>query len=176
MEEMMQNSKITGQAWVFGDNINTESIMPTGTDLDPSLAVGHVLEFYNPDFPKKVQPGDFIVAGHNFGMSSSRPAGEVLKMVGVGAVICESSGRIFYRNTWNMGVPVLQCPGITGKVETGDKLEVDIVEAEIKIPAKGEVIKAEPTIPILLERWEAGGMVPWIKQNADRFPTIKRVE
>lgn len=163
---------LKGKAWVFGDNINTESIMPTGTDLDPGLAVGQVLEYYDPEFPKGVQKGDFIVAGKNFGASSSRPAGEVLKLVGVGAVICETASRIFFRNTWNIGVPVLQCAGITEKVKKHDQLEVNIVTGEIVNVNSGEKIQAEPTIPLLLERWEVGGMLNWIKANKKQFPTI----
>lgn len=164
----------TGKAWTFGDNVNTESIMPTGTDLDPALAVGKVLSFYDSEFPKKVQPGDIIVAGRNFGNSSSRPAGQVLKYVGIAAVICESSARIFFRNTWNIGVPVLECPGITAKVKKGDQIEVDIKTGRIKNLETNEVIQAEPAIGLLIERWEAGGMLEWIKARKNQYSTIEQ--
>lgn len=172
----MKETVLKGKAWVFGDNINAEAIMPTGTDVDPRLAVGHVLEHYNPDFAKKVQKGDFIVAGRNFGHSSSRPAGEVLRMAGVAAVICESSGRIFFRNTWNMGLPVLQSPGVTKKVSMGDALEVDVASGTIKNLTTGEQMQTEPTIPLLLQRWEVGGMIPWIKSHKEDYPGIRKVK
>lgn len=169
----MSETVIRGTAWTFGDDINSESIKPTGTDLDPKASIPHVLEYYDPEFPKKVKPNDFIVAGRNFGTSSSRPAGVVLKLIGLGAVICESSSRIFYRNTWSIGVPVLQCPGIRAKVNRGDQLEVDIATGRITNLTTGETMMAEPSIPLLLERWKVGGLLNWVKLHKEEYPTLK---
>ena len=163
-----------GKAWTFGDHINTESIMASGKEHKREWAREHVLEYYDPEFPKKVQPGDFIVTGRNFGASSGRPAGEVLVDKGVKAVICESAGRVFYRNTWNMGMPILQCPGIRSKVEKGDELEVDVDKGTIKIMKTGEVLQAEETPWILLDIYHQGGMVGWIKSRRKEYKTLEQ--
>lgn len=170
---MAKNTVFTGKAWTFGDDINTESIMPTSTTLHYDLVIAHVLEHYDPEFAKQMKPGDFIVAGRNFANSSSRPCGEVLKMIGLAAVLCESCARIFYRNTWNIGVPVLECPELTKKVKKGDQLEVDIASGIIKNLTTGEVLHAEPAIEPLLQRWEVGGMVEWIRAHKEDYPTLK---
>lgn len=163
-----------GRAWTFGDHINTESILASGKEENLKWAEDHVLEFYDPEFPKKVQLGDFIVAGRNFGASSGRPAGEILKTKGVRAIICESAGRVFYRNTWNMALPVLQCPGIRSKVEKGDELEVDIEAGTIKILKTGEVLQAEETPWILLDIYRQGGMLGWIKSRRHEYKTLEQ--
>ena len=162
-----------GRAWIFGDHINTESILASGRERDLEWAKEHVLEYYDPEFPKMMQPGDFIVAGRNFGASSGRQAGRVLKVKGVGAVICDSAGRVFYRNTWNMALPVLQCPGIRSKVEKGDELEVDIEKETIKILRTGEVFKTVETPMILKEIYQKGGMLDWIKSRRHIYATLE---
>jgi len=163
-----------GRAWTFGDHINTESILASGKEENWESAKDHVLEYYDQEFPKKVQPGDFIVAGRNFGASSGRPAGEILKAKGVRAIICDSAGRVFYRNTWNMALPVLQCPGIRSKVEKGDELEVDIEAGTIKILKTGEVLQAEETPWILLDIYSQGGMLGWIKSRRQEYKTLEQ--
>lgn len=163
-----------GKAWVFGPNVNTEAIMATGTDFNPELAADSCLAFYDPEFPKGVKKGDVVVAGRNFANSSSRPAGKVLKYLGVSAIICESCARIFFRNTWNIGVPVLECPGITDMVAKGDEIEVNVETGEIKNLTNGKTAGAGKTIDVLLERWSAGGMIEWVKQNRDRYDTLEK--
>jgi 3-isopropylmalate/(R)-2-methylmalate dehydratase small subunit len=163
---------VKGKAWTFGDNINTESIMRTGSDWNPGLAADTCLKFYDPDFAKNVQKGDVIVAGINFGNSSSRPAGQVLQYLGVSAVICESCARIFFRNTWNIGVPVLECPGITKIVGKGDEIEVDISAGTIKNLTNGKSAQADKPIDLLVQRWQAGGMVGWVKAHRDEYPGL----
>ena len=164
-----------GRAWTFGDHINTESILASGRAIDHwDWAKDVVLADHDPEFPKKVQPGDFIVAGRNFGTSSGRPAGEVLKAKGVRAIICESAGRVFYRNTWNMGLAVLQCPEIVSKVEKGDELEVDIEAGTIRILKTGEILQAGETPWILLDIYRQGGMVGWIKSRRHEYNTLEQ--
>lgn len=163
-----------GHAWTFGDHINTESILASGKEENWEYAKDHVLEFYDPEFPKKVQPGDFIVAGRNFGASSGRPAGEILKAKGVRAILCDSAGRVFYRNTWNMAIPVLQCRGIRSKVAKGDELEVDIEAGTIKILKTGETLQAEETPWILLDIYHQGGMLGWIKSRRREYETLEQ--
>ncbi|MFC1869335.1 3-isopropylmalate dehydratase [Thermodesulfobacteriota bacterium] len=162
-----------GKAWMFGHHINAESILASGKEGDLEWSKEHVLEHYDPEFPKKVEPGDFIVTGRNFGASSGRPAGEILKAKGVRAIICESAGRVFYRNTWNMALPILQCPDIRSKVEKGDELEVDVEVGTIKILKTGEVLQAEETPTILLDIYHKGGMVEWIKSRRHEYKTLE---
>jgi 3-isopropylmalate/(R)-2-methylmalate dehydratase small subunit len=107
------------------------------------VAAETCLKFYDPEFSVKVQKGDVLVAGKNFGNSSSRLGGQVLVYLGVACVICDSSSRIFFRNTWNIGLPVLECPGITKLVNKGDELEVDILTRAIKNLTTGAVAQAE---------------------------------
>ncbi|MCL2878486.1 MAG: 3-isopropylmalate dehydratase [Acidobacteria bacterium] len=166
---------VKGKAWVFGDNINTESIMPTGTDFDPSLAAPNTLKFYDPEFAPNVKPGDIVVAGVNFGNSSSRAAGQVFLYIGVSVIVVETAARIFFRNTWNIGVPVLECAGITKLVKKGDTLEVDISTGKIKNLTTGLEAQADKPIDLLVERWKAGGMIEWIKAHRDEYPTLGKV-
>lgn len=161
-----------GIAWTFGDHINTEAILGSGKEENWGSAMDGVLAYYDPEFARKVKTGDFIVAGRNFGTSSGRPAGEILRQKGVKAVICESSSMIFYRNTWNIGLPVLQCPGILGKVKKGDEIEVDIEAGTIKNMKTGEVMQAEETPWILLEIYRQGGMLGWIKGRRTEYKTL----
>ena len=163
-----------GNAWTFGDNINTESILGSGKEENWDSALGGVLAYYDPEFPVKVKQGDFIVAGRNFGASSGRPAGEILKAKGVKAVICESSAMVFYRNTWNMALPVLQCPGILKKVAKGDEIEVDVESGAIKIMKTGEVLQAEETPWILLDIFRQGGMLGWIRSRRQEYKTLEQ--
>ncbi len=163
-----------GSAWTFGDHINTEAILGSGKEENWGSAMDGVLAYYDPEFALKVKKGDFIVAGRNFGTSSGRPAGEILKTKGVKAVLCDSSSMIFYRNTWNMALPVLQCPGILDKVKKGDELEVDIEAGTIKNMRTGEAMQAEETPWILLEIYHQGGMLGWIKSRRKEYSTLEQ--
>ena len=166
------NTLMRGNAWVFGDHINAESIMATGTDFNPALAAATCLEHYDPEFAKGVKKGDILVAGRNFGNSSSRGAGNVLKYLGVSAIVCESSAHIFFRNTWNFGLPVLECSGITKMISKGDEIEVNVETGEIKNITTGKTAQADKIIDLLVEKWRAGGMIEWVRQNRSRFDTL----
>ena len=163
-----------GKAWTFGDHINTESILGSGKEENWESAMDGVLAYYDPEFPKQVQKGDFIVAGRNFGASSGRPAGEILKAKGVKAIICNSASMVFYRNTWNIGLPVLQCPGILAKVAKGDEIEVDVESGAIKIIKTGESVQADETPWILLEIYRQGGMLGWVKSRRKEYETLEQ--
>ena len=163
---------IQGRAWTFGDNVNAESMMRTGSDFDPSLAAETCLRFYDPDFAGNVKKGDIIVAGVNFGNSSSRPAGQVLQYLGVSCIICESSSSIFFRNTWNIGIPVLECKGITDIVNKFDEVQVDVSTGIVKNMATNAERQAEKPIDLLVERWKCGGMVGWIKAHREDYPGL----
>jgi len=159
--------QIKGKAWKFGDGISTDHIAPgrlfhLRTNL-PELAK-HVLEDADPDFAKKVQPGDFVVGGKNFGLGSSREhAPTIIKLAGVGAVLAQSFARIFYRNAINVGLPVLICD--TTQIEQDDELEVDVGKGEIRNITKGTVIKAKPLPDVMIKILNDGGLLEHFRKN-----------
>ena len=160
---------IRGKVWKFGDNISTDHIAPgryfhLRTNL-PELAK-HVLEDADPEFPKKVKPGDIIVAGNNFGLGSSREhAPRIIKIAGVSCVIAKSFARIFYRNAFNIGLPLLTAD--TDKIDEGDELEIDLEKGIIKDLTKGIELQSTPIPPFMMRLLEDGGIVEHIKKHGD---------
>ncbi len=156
-----------GQAWKFGNDIDTDIIVP-GRYLiytDEETLSQHCMEGLDPDFNKKCNEGDFIVAGKNFGCGSSREHAPIaLKGIGVSAVIAESFARIFYRNATNVGVPLLEAPGISKLVENGDTIEVDMENATIT-SQNGEKIKFKKLPPFMLEILNQGGLIEYLKNK-----------
>jgi 3-isopropylmalate/(R)-2-methylmalate dehydratase small subunit len=123
------------------------------------------MEGLDADFNKKCKKGDFIVAGTNFGCGSSREHAPIaLKGVGVSAVIAESFARIFYRNATNVGVPLLEAPGITEIIENGDEIEVDMDEGTITT-SDGEKITFKKLPPFMLEILNQGGLIEYLKNK-----------
>ncbi|HEY3374556.1 MAG TPA: 3-isopropylmalate dehydratase small subunit [Candidatus Aquicultor sp.] len=159
--------QIQGNAWKFGDSISTDHIAPgrlfhLRTNL-PELAK-HVLEDADPEFAGKVQPGDFVVGGKNFGLGSSREhAPTIIKLAGVGAVLAESYARIFYRNAINVGLPVLICD--TTQIDQGDELEVDVSKGEVRDITKGITIKAKPLPDVMIKILNDGGLLEHFRKN-----------
>ena len=150
-----------GRCWKFGDNVPTDQIVRAERVL---LTIDemkkYVLENYNPDFAKEVQPGDILIAGVHFGQSSGRAvAPKAIKATGVGIVIVEYAARLFYRNAFEVGLPLLECPGITGIVSEGDIVEANIKTGEVKNINTGASLKARPIAPFLMEMLEAGGLI-----------------
>jgi 3-isopropylmalate/(R)-2-methylmalate dehydratase small subunit len=124
----------------------------------------HVLESLNPEFPRSVQKGDIIIAGRNFGCSSGRAiAPKAIKATGVAAVIAEGFSRTFYRNGHEVGLPILEVPGILELVETGDRVRVDIAGGVVTNLKTGKSIKGSPAAQFLLEMLRAGGLIPFLK-------------
>ncbi len=161
--------KIKGRAWKFGDDISTDHITPGRyyhlRSNMPELAK-HIMEDADPDFPKKFKPGDFIVAGNNFGMGSSREhAPLALKIAGVSAVIAKSFARIFYRNAINVGLPLLIAD--TELIEDGDELEVELGKGKIVDLSKGVAIEAKPLPEVMLRILNEGGLVNYVKKYGD---------
>ncbi len=158
-----------GKVFKFGDNISTDLIIPgryarLRSNL-PELAK-HVMEDADPDFAQKVQPGDFIVGGNNFGLGSSREhAPLVIKMAGVSAVLAKSVARIFYRNAINQGLPVLICD--TDKIDTGDEIEVNFKAGEITDLTNGERLTFKSIPPVMLDILAEGGLIPYINKHKD---------
>jgi 3-isopropylmalate/(R)-2-methylmalate dehydratase small subunit len=157
---------------MFGDDVNTDLIIP-GKYLeliDPEEMAEHAMEGIDPDFPKKIQEGDIVVGGTNFGCGSSREhAPLALKYAGIGAVIAESFARIYYRNSINIGLPALECPGITEAVEEGDTVEVDVAGGTVKITRTGVELNFTPLPDFMVEVLNDGGLVPYLKKNMETW-------
>ena len=160
---------LRGKAFKFGDNISTDHIVPGRLlHLRSNLAelAKHVLEDADPTFAQRVKKGDFIVAGKNFGLGSSREhAPLVIKMSGVSAVLTKSVARIFFRNAINVGLPVLICD--TDKIGDGNELEVDLKRGEISNLTNNTQLRFNRMPDIMLHILNEGGLVPYIKKHKD---------
>jgi 3-isopropylmalate/(R)-2-methylmalate dehydratase small subunit len=158
---------LRGKAFKFGDNISTDHICPgryfhLRSNL-PELAK-HTLEDVEPGFCTMVKPGDFVVAGLNFGLGSSREhAAIVIKMAGVTAILAKSAARIFFRNAINVGLPVLICD--TDKINDGDELEVDLANSVVKNLTSGIELPVGKFPDVMLSILEEGGLIPYIKKH-----------
>jgi 3-isopropylmalate/(R)-2-methylmalate dehydratase small subunit len=158
-------SALTGRAWVFGDNVDTDVLAP-GIYMKSPLAelAQHCLESVDPDFARNVQPGDIVVAGENFGMGSSREqAAQALIELGVAALIAKSFARIFYRNAINLGLPALVCPE-ADRIKAGDTLSLDPAAGTLAIEG-GESLACEPIPAHLLAMIADGGLLPHLKKK-----------
>ncbi|MHB9053755.1 MAG: 3-isopropylmalate dehydratase small subunit [Thermoleophilia bacterium] len=160
---------LKGKAWKFSDSISTDHIAPgryfhLRTNL-PELAK-HVLEDANPDFAAQMAPGDFVVAGRNFGLGSSREhAPRIIKLAGVNAVLAQSFARIFFRNSINVGLPVLEID--TSRIDQGDELEVDLEAGTVRNVTKEETLVFAPLPPVMVKILGDGGLVEHFKKYGD---------
>ena len=158
---------LKGKAFKFGDGISTDHIIPgryahLRSQL-PELA-RHVLEDADPSFVSRVKPGDFIVAGGNFGLGSSREhAPLVIKMAGVSAILVKSAARIFFRNAINLGLPVLICD--TDKIDEGDEMEIDLAVGIIRDITNGSQLTFAKIPDIMLRILDEGGLLPYIQKH-----------
>lgn len=161
-------SAVTGSAWIFGDNIDTDLIISgVYMKLTPEEMTAHCLEAVAPDFAKNVRQGDIIVGGANFGMGSSREqAPQLLKMLGVGAVLATSFARIFYRNALNLGLPVLILAE-AGEIDPGDRISVDAAAGKIVNGNNGKSYTCEPIPHHLMEMISDGGLMAHLKKKID---------
>jgi 3-isopropylmalate/(R)-2-methylmalate dehydratase small subunit len=160
---------LRGKALKFGDDISTDLIQPgrynyLRSNL-PELSK-HVLEDADPTFASKVKKGDFIVAGKNFGLGSSREhAPVILKLAGVSAVLAKSVARIFFRNAINVGLPVLICD--TDRINDGDELDIDLASGTIADLTNGAKLASGKIPDVMLKILSEGGLVPYIKKYGD---------
>ena len=158
-----------GRAWTFGDDVSTDHIAPgrlfhLRTNL-PELA-RHVLEDADPEFARRVKPGDFVVGGRNFGLGSSREhAPRIIKLAGVGAVLAQSFARIFFRNAINVGLPVLQCD--TSRIERFDELEVDLQAGVVYDVTYDFSVPFQPLPPVMLKILSDGGLVEHFRKYGE---------
>jgi len=160
---------ITGKAVKFGDNVNTDVILPGKylvLTLNPQELAKHAMEGLDPNFAGKVKDGAILVAGKNFGCGSSREEAPVaLKHAGVKCVLAESFARIFYRNSINIGLPVLECPGISRRIEEGDELAVDPRAGEIRNQSKNVTLHATKLPEFILEILDDGGLIEHVRKG-----------
>ena len=160
---------LRGKAFKFGDSVSTDLIVPGRlTHLRSNLPelAKHVLEDADPSFASRVKTGDFVVAGSNFGLGSSREhAPLVIKMAGVSAVLAKSAARIFFRNAINQGLPVLLCD--TDRIADGDELEVDLGSGMIKNVSSGVVLSFGKIPRVMLRILDEGGLIPYVQRYGD---------
>ncbi len=161
--------ELRGKAFKFGDDISTDHIAPgrlfhLRSNL-PELAK-HVLEDADSEFASKMSKGDFVVAGNNFGLGSSREhAPQIIKIAGVGAVLAKSFARIFYRNAINIGLLLIECD--TDKIDAGDELEINIKEGYVNNITKNEKLTITPLPEVMIKLLNEGGLIEHIKIHGD---------
>jgi 3-isopropylmalate/(R)-2-methylmalate dehydratase small subunit len=160
--------KVSGPAMKFGNNVDTDVVLP-GKYLvlvDPYELAKHALEGLDPDFPDKAKSGVIIVGGKNFGCGSSREQAPLaLKYSGVKCVIAESFARIFFRNAINIGLPVIECKGISAAVDNGDELTVDFEAGTVQDLSKGKSFQVAKLPPFILEILSDGGLIENLRRR-----------
>jgi 3-isopropylmalate/(R)-2-methylmalate dehydratase small subunit len=157
-----------GKAWKFGHDIDTDAIIPARylNRSEPEFLAEHCMEDADASFAQKVQPGDIIVGGKNFGCGSSREHAPIaIKAAQVRAVIAESYARIFFRNSLNIGMPILECPEAVAGIENGDEVDVDLENGVVRNLSKGTTFQARPFPAFMQDLIKAGGLIPYVKEK-----------
>jgi 3-isopropylmalate/(R)-2-methylmalate dehydratase small subunit len=159
---------LKGKTWKFGDNIDTDAIIPARylNTSDPKELAKHVMEDADRNFASKVKAGDLIVAGANFGCGSSREHAPIaMKAAGIQAVAAKSFARIFYRNAFNIGLPIFESEEASVKIKEGDEIEIDADRGKIRNITKGEEYTAKPIPSFMQELISTGGLIEWTKKR-----------
>ena len=163
-------NKITGKVWNFGANIDTDIIIAARylNSSDPEHLAKYVMEDADPEFPKKLQRGDIIVAGENFGCGSSREHAPIaLKAAGVAAVVAPSFARIFYRNAFNMGLPIFELPESL-EIKEGEEISIDLDNGKITNNTTNKTYDFIAIPPFMQELIAAGGLINYAKAEMGR--------
>ena len=163
-------SVMKGRAWVFSDDVDTDLIYHNKylAETDPKNMPQYAFEYYPgmENFAKEVKPGDFVVAGKNFGCGSSREhAPLAIKCAGVSCVIAETFARIFYRNAINIGLPIIECPEASKAIQDGDEVEIDFDSGMIHNKTRNESYKGQAFPPFMQKIIAAGGLVNYINEG-----------
>jgi 3-isopropylmalate dehydratase small subunit len=165
---------LRGRAWRFGDNVDTDQIIPAKYaiySLDEKKLGQHAMEGVpgNEDgWSQHIAAGDILVAGSNFGCGSSREIAPIaIRGAGVSCVIADSYARIFFRNSINLGYPILQSPQAAEAIEAGDELEVDLGEGVIRNLSRGDEYRADAFPEFMTELMRMGGLVPWVRRRLE---------
>jgi len=159
---------LRGHVHKYGTDVNTDVIIPARylNTTDPQELAQHCMEDEDPEFVRRVRPGDIIVAGTNFGCGSSREHAPIaIKAAGVSCVIAKSFARIFYRNAINMALPVLECEEAVDGSKSGDELEVELESGAIRNLTRGTAFQAKPFPGFMLELLQAGGLVEYTRRR-----------
>jgi 3-isopropylmalate/(R)-2-methylmalate dehydratase small subunit len=158
---------LKGKAHIFGNDVNTDDIIASkykSSTTDMLEMSKYLMGNVDPDFIRRIAPGDFIVAGSNFGCGSSREtAPRVIKLAGLSAVLAKGFARIFFRNAINVGLPVVECD--TGNIKDGDQLEVDLSAGLVRNITRGTEIRVAPLPPVMLELLNDGGLSEHFKKH-----------
>ena len=160
--------KAEGRIFRYGDNVDTDVIIPARylNTSDRKELASHCMEDIDSTFVSSVKEGDIIVAGRNFGCGSSREHAPIaIKESGISCIIAATFARIFFRNSINIGLPILECPEAAAEIKAGDSVSVDFSTGVITDETTGKEYKAEPFPPFMQRLIEAGGLVPYIKEN-----------
>ena len=158
-----------GKAWTFGENMNTDEIIPGrfNITIDQNELAKNVFCEVKPEYAKHVQPGDVIVGGQNFGCGSSREHAPIaIKGSKAKCIIAPSYARIFYRNAINIGLPILECPEAVAGISEGDEVDVDIATGRILNLSTGASFQAQPLPEFILKITDAGGIVNYLKHHS----------
>jgi len=161
---------IKGKATKFGDNVDTDVILPGPylVHTDPNELAKHAMEGLDPKFAEKAAGGVIVVGGKNFGCGSSREQAPIaLKYSGVKCVLAESFARIFYRNSITIGLPVLVCAGVSGKVKEGDMLAVNLQTGKVEDKTNGSVLQATKLPEFIMEILDDGGLIEHLKRRIE---------
>jgi 3-isopropylmalate dehydratase small subunit len=159
---------IKGRAFKFGKDVDTDQIIPARylNTSDPQELARHCMEDADPEFIKKMAPGDLIVADKNFGCGSSREHAPIaIKAAGVSAVIAKSFARIFYRNAFNMGLLIFESREAVDGISQGDEIEVEMESGRILNRTTGKVYQAAAIPPFMRELIDAGGLMEYVKKK-----------
>lgn len=163
--------KIKGRAWKYGNDVDTDAIIPARylNTSDPQVLAQHCFEDIDREFVQKIKPGDIIVAGKNFGCGSSREHAPIaIKAAGISIVIASSFARIFYRNSINIGLPILESPAASLALEEGQEAEVDLKTGKIINLSTGDAFEAVPFPAFMQELIEAGGLIGFTRERLKR--------
>ena len=163
--------KFSGKIWKFGNDIDTDTIIPgkRGTIPDRNEMKKYAFELLKPEFGSTVQPGDILVAGTNFGCGSSREHAPIaLLNMGASAVIADSFARIFFRNSINLGLPLIVCKGISKEVENGQELTLDIEKGTVTVKETGKVYPCDRLGDQAMKILEAGGIKPMMRARMEK--------
>ena len=164
----MTQAPIYGIAHVYGDNVDTDVIIPARylTSTEPEELAKHCMEDLDPDFVSRVRPGDVIMGGRNFGSGSSREhAPLAIKGAGISCIVAESFARIFYRNAINVGLPIVECPGVTTDAQPGDRVCIDLDAGSVGNLTRGSSYQATAMPEFMRGILDAGGLMPWVRRQ-----------
>jgi 3-isopropylmalate dehydratase small subunit len=162
--------ELRGKVWKFGNDIDTDVIIPARylNTSDPQELAKHCMEDADPTFAGRVEKGDIIVAGKNFGCGSSREHAPIaIKACGVSCVIAKSFARIFYRNSINIGFPIFEVPDACDEIQQGDEVRIDVEKGIVENITSGKTYKANPFPEFMQDIMATGGLIEYVKSKSE---------